>query len=47
MNMYYMQCLQKVMRIVISLGFCGTMSSSSGIVLGNMVGAANEGMCVC
>ena len=31
-----MQGLQKVMRIVISLDFCGMMTSSSAIVLRNM-----------
>ena len=41
-----MQGLQKVMRIVISLGFCGMMSTSSEIVLVNMVGTVNEGMYV-
>ena len=33
-----MHGLQKVMRIVIYLGFCGMMLSSSKIVLGNMMG---------
>ena len=42
-----MQGIEEVMRIVISLGFCGMMSSSSEIVLGNMVGTVNEDMCVC
>ena len=35
------------MHIVISLGFCGMMSSISAIVLGNMVAKVNEGICVC
>ena len=35
------------MRIVISLGFCGMMPRSSAIVLGNIVGKLNEGVCVC
>ena len=34
------------MRIVISLGICGMVPSSSAIVLGNMEGKVNEGMCV-
>ena len=34
------------MLIVISLELCGTIPSSSAIVLGNMVGRMNEGMCV-
>ena len=41
-----MQGLQKVMSIVISLGFCRMMSTSSEIVLVNMVGTVNEGMYV-
>ena len=41
-----MQGLQKVMRIVIFLGFCGMMSISSGIVLVNIVGTVNQGICV-
>ena len=41
-----MQGLQKVMRIVISFGFCGMMSTSSGLALVKMVGTVNEGMCV-
>ena len=43
----YMQALQKMMRIVISLSFCGIMPSSSAIVLRSMVGKVNEGVCVC
>ena len=42
-----MQALQKMMRIVISLSFCGIMPSSSAIVLRSMVGKVNEGVCVC
>ena len=42
-----MQCHQKVMRIIIYLGFCGMMPSSSAIALGNIAGQVNEGMCVC
>ena len=42
-----MQGLQKVMRIVISLGFCEIMPSSIRIVLGDMVAKVNQGMCVC
>ena len=34
------------MQIVISLGVCGVMASSSALVLGNMVGNVNEGMYV-
>ena len=34
------------MRIVISLGLCGMVPSSSAIVLGNMVEKVNEDMCV-
>ena len=44
--MYLYAGLQKVMRIVISLGFCEMMPSSSGIVLGNMMGTVNECICV-
>ena len=43
----YIQGLQKVMHIVIFLGFSGMITSSSAIVLGNMVETVNEGMCVC
>ena len=37
-----MQGLWNMMLIVISLGFCGIISSSSAIVLGNEVGKVNE-----
>ena len=43
----YMQGLWNMMLIVISLGFCGMISGSFAIVLGNKVGKVNEGMCVC
>ena len=43
----HMQGLWKVMCLVISLGFCGMMSSSFTDFLKNMVGKVNEGMCVC
>ena len=46
MNMYLYAGLQKVMRIVIPLGFCEMMPSCSGIVLGNMMGTVNECICV-
>ena len=36
----YVQCV-KMMRIVISLGLCGLMFSSSAIVFGNMTGKVN------
>ena len=45
----YMQDLRKVMRIVVCFGFYGMMSSSSTIVLGNMVCVFVEvvsGVCV-
>ena len=35
------------MHIVISLGFCEMVPSSSAIVLGNIVGKVNEGMYIC
>ena len=41
----YVQGVQKVMHIVISLGFCGMIPSSSAIVLGNMVAKATENVC--
>ena len=41
-----MQGLQKVMHIVIFLGFCGMIPNSSAAVLENMVETVNEGMCV-
>ena len=40
-----MQGIQKVMHIVISLGFCGMIASSSTIAFGNMVAKANENVC--
>ena len=43
----YMQGLWRVMCLVISLGFCGMMSSSFTAFLKNMVGIVNEVMCVC
>ena len=42
-----MQGLQKVMRIVISLGFCVMRTSSSAIILRNIVGTVNEEVCIC
>ena len=35
------------MRIVISLVLRGMIPSRSAVILGNMVGRVNEGMCVC
>lgn len=37
--------VQKVMPIVISLGFGGMIPSSSAIIFGNMVAKANENVC--
>ena len=37
-----MQGLRKVMRIVISLGFCVMRTSSAAIILRNIVGTVNE-----
>ena len=36
-----------MIHIVISLVFCGMMASTSAVVLGNIVGTVNEGICVC
>ena len=35
-----------MMRIVIPLGLCGMVPSSSAIVFRNIVGKANQGICV-
>ena len=43
----YMRGRQKMMHIVISLGFCGIAPSISTIVLANMVGKVNESVSIC
>ena len=42
---FYMQVHLNVIRVVISLGFCGMMPNSSGILLQNMVEKVNKIMC--
>ena len=40
-----MQVHLNVIRVVISLGFCGMMPNSSAILLQNMVEKVNKSMC--